>query len=121
MNRNPFSAALLVAVAPLASATTTMPEVNVTARQEFSSMHHEVELQSREKLKLAHLHKTATYRVCVDPFEGSVPLRLFVDGQQSLVDVDSCETVTGKHIDVEPAAALPGGDYLVARFKRIAE
>jgi hypothetical protein len=56
----------------------------------------------------------------VDPFRA--PYRWALRGrQQSLVDVASCETVTGRHINVEPAADLPGGDYLVARFQRIAE
>ncbi len=113
--------ASLAIMAPAAFATAALPEVTVTARQEFSSMHHEVELQSGERLQLSHLHKSASYRVCVDPFKGSVPLRLFVDGKQSLGDVASCETVTGRHINVEPAAELPGGDYLVARFQRIGE
>jgi len=111
----------LLASAPLAGATDTLPNISVTPKQEFSSMHHEIELESGEKLLLAHLHKIASYRLCVDDFKGAVPLKVMVDGTQSVVDVASCETVTGKHIRVEPAAELPGGDYLVARFSRLAE
>jgi hypothetical protein len=115
------AAALLVGIAPLATATETMPGISVTPNQEFQSMRHELKLESGEKLLLAHRHKLVTYRLCVDAFKGSVPLRVFVDGQQSEVAVASCETVTGKHIRVEPAAELPGGDYLVARVRQIGE
>jgi hypothetical protein len=113
------AAALTAGIAPVASATEAMPTITTTSQQEFSSKPHEFELQSGEKLLLSHRHKIATYRLCVDEFKGSVPLKVFVDGRQSEVAVASCETVTGKHIRVEPAAELPGGDYLVARFRSL--
>lgn len=131
MNRNYFrsicasatGAALLVGFASVTQAATTetLPSVTVTAKQEFQGLQHEFELQSGEKLLLAHRHKTATYRVCVSEFKGSVPLKVFADHKQSEVAVGTCESVAGKHIRVEPAGALPGGDYLVARFGKVAE
>jgi hypothetical protein len=114
-----IAAALAALIAPLASATEAMPTITATPKREFSSLQHEFELESGEKLLLTHRHKIATYRLCVDAFKGSVPLKVFVDGRQSEVAVASCETVTGKHIRVEPAAELPGGDYLVARFRTL--
>lgn len=131
MNRNCFKsiaasaigAALLFGFASVtqAAATETLPSVTVTAKREFQGLQHEFELQTGEKLLLAHLHKTATYRVCVGEFKGSVPLKVFADHKQSEVAVGACESVTGMHIRVEPAAALPAGDSLVARFGKVAE
>ena len=114
--------ATLVGLASIASADTeTMSSVTVTAKQEFQGLQHEFELESGEKLLLAHRHKVATYRVCVGEFEGSVPLRVFADDSQSQVAVGACESVTGKHIRVEPAVRLPGGERLVARFGEISK
>jgi hypothetical protein len=112
-----LAAVLSVWIALPASAIESMPIIIVTPKP-ASSMHHEFTLESGESLRLAHLHN-ATYRFCVNPFAGSVPIKVFADGAESTVDVGSCETVTGNHINVEPAAPLPGGDYLVARYQRI--
>ncbi len=114
-------AALLIGLSSMASAaeTETMPSVTVTARQEFQGLQSEFHLETGEKLLLAHLHKISTYRVCVGEFKGSVPLKVLVDDKQSQVAVGACESVTGKDIRVEPASALPGGDWLVARFGKV--
>ena len=114
-----IAAATLAGFAPPANAADSLPIITVTPRHEIPSMNHELRLENGESLRLAHLHRIATYRFCVDPFNGSVPLRVLVDGTESLVGVASCETVTGEHINVGPAEKLPGGDYLVARFQRV--
>ena len=116
-------AALLIGLASMASAAEneTMPSVTVSAKREFQGLQHEFHLETGEKLLLAHLHKYTTYRLCVGEFKGSVPLKVLVDDKASQVAVGACETVTGKHIRVEPAAALPGGDWLVARFGKVAK
>ena len=121
MNRNQFKSvaigATLIGLTSIASATTeTTPPITVTAKQEFQGLHHEFELENGEKLLLAHRRNVATYRVCVGEFKGSVPLKVFADDTQSQVAVGECESVTGKHVRVEPAAPLPGGEALVARF-----
>ena len=121
MNRNHLKSIAIVAtlsgLTSIASATTeTPPPITVTAKQEFQGLRHEFELETGEKLLLAHRHKVSTYRVCVGEFKGSVPLKVFADDTQSEVAVGECESVTGKHVRVEPAAPLPRGEALVARF-----
>jgi len=90
-----------------------------TPKEEFLSMQHEFQLESGEKLMLSHRHELTTYRICVDTFKGAVPLKVFTDDKASTVAVASCETVAGKHLSVEPAGELPGGEYLVGRFRKV--
>jgi hypothetical protein len=114
--------ATLIGLTSIASATTeTTSPISVTAKQEFKGLGHEFELETGEKLLLAHRHKVSTYRVCVGEFKGSVPLKVFADDTQSEVAVGECESVTGKHVRVEPAVPLPRGDALVARFGEVAK
>ncbi|MEJ0085183.1 MAG: hypothetical protein WDO72_05855 [Pseudomonadota bacterium] len=105
--------ALLLGMTPIVDAT--------TPKEEYSAMQHEFDLETGEKLLLSHRHKIASYRICVDAFQGSVPLKIFVDGKESLIPVAACETITGKHINVEAGAKLPSGEYLVARFRQLRE
>jgi hypothetical protein len=114
--------ATLIGLTSIASANTeTTSPITVTAKQEVQGLHHEFELETGEKLLLAHRHKVSTYRVCVGEFKGSVPLKVFADDTQSEVAVGECESVTGKHVRVEPAAPLPRGEALVARFGEVAK
>jgi hypothetical protein len=114
--------ATLIGLTSIASsATETMSSVTVTAKHEFQGLHHEFELETGEKLLLAHRRNVATYRLCVGEFKGSVPLKVFADDTQSQVGVGECESVTGKRVRVEPAVPLPRGEALVARFGEVAK
>lgn len=109
---------LIFGISPLAVSADRAPEKVVTPHEEFSAMQHEVNLETGERVLLAHRHKVASYRLCVDSFKDSVPLKVIVDGTDSEIAIDACGTVTGKHIEVEPGAKLPDGEYLVMRFRQ---
>lgn len=108
-----------IAAPAVAADYASTPAGKTTAKEEFLSMQHEFQLESGEKLMLSHRHEPTTYRICVDTFTGAVPLKVLTDQKESTVAVASCETVEGKHLSVEPAANLPGGEYLVGRFRKV--
>lgn len=111
----------------LGAATLAMLACNVPARASDSvldadliRMQHEAELRHGEKLLVAyHLHKEASYRFCIPEQPGDITLKVLHDGEATEVLDGTCETVTGKHIDVVADSKLPKGEALLLKFERI--
>ena len=113
----------------LGAATLAMLACNVPARASSSDstldadlirMQHEAELRHGEKLLVAyHLHKEASYRFCIPEQPGDITLKVLHDGEATEVLDGTCETVTGKHIDVVADSKLPKGEALLLKFERI--
>jgi hypothetical protein len=86
---------------------------------ELLKMQHEAELQSGEKLLIAYHHnKITNYRVCIPEQPGDIRLEVFHDGEITEVLDGTCETVSGRHIDVMAGSRIPAGDDLVLKFGR---
>lgn len=85
---------------------------------ELLRMQGEFELGNGDKVLVHAGHKPASYRVCVKDVPGVVPLKVIVDGKDSVVGDGTCENVTGKHIDVTPAVIMKGDEVLIGRFER---
>ena len=87
---------------------------------ELLKMQHEAELQSGEKLLIAyHPSKSSNYRVCIPAQPGDIRLKVIHDGEITEVLDGTCETVSGRHIDVMADSKLPAGDDLVLKFRRV--
>ena len=93
--------------------------ITVTAKQEFQGLSRMSSSWKPAKncCSLIATH-VSTYRVCVGEFKGSVPLKVFADDTQSQVAVGECESVTGKHVRVEPAAAAAAWRSARRAFRR---
>jgi len=67
---------------------------------------HETELQRGEHLTLVE-HRTSpeSYRICIRQMPGDVRLKVVHDGEVTEVLDGTCETITGRHIDVALDAA----------------
>jgi len=110
----------------LGAATLAMLTCNMPARASGSAldaemlrMQHEAELRHGEKLLIAyHLHKTASYRFCIPEQPGDITLKVLHDGEVTEVLDGTCETVTGRHIDVVADSKLPKGEALLLKFER---
>jgi hypothetical protein len=86
---------------------------------ELMRMQHEAELQHGEKLLVAHhLHKASSYRFCIPEQPGDISLKVLHDGEVTEVLDGTCETVTGKHIDVVADSKLPKGESLLLKFEK---
>ena len=86
---------------------------------ELLSMQHEAELQSGEKLVIAwHPKKESNYRVCIPEQPGDVRVRVIHDGEITEVLDGTCETISGRHIDVVADSRIPAGEELVLKFGR---
>jgi len=111
----------------LGAATLAMLACSVPARASSSAvddelirMQHEAELQHGEKLLVAyHLHKASTYRFCIPEQPGDITLKVLHDGEVTEVLDGTCETVTGKHIDVMTDSKIPKGDALMLKFEKV--
>jgi hypothetical protein len=119
---------LLRTLAPaLGAASLTMLACNAPARAsssgvdaELMRMQHEAELQHGEKLLIAyHLHKASTYRFCIPEQPGDIRLKVLHDGETMEVLDGTCETVTGKHIDVMAGSPIPKGEALQLKFRKV--
>jgi hypothetical protein len=87
---------------------------------ELMKMQHEAELQNGEKLLIAYHHARVTnYRVCIPEQPGDIRLKVIHDGEVTEVSDGSCETVSGRHIDVMADSRIPAGDDLVLKFVRV--
>jgi hypothetical protein len=86
---------------------------------ELLKMQHEAALQNGEKLLIAYHHsKVTNYRVCIPEQPGDIRLKVFHDGEVTEVQDGTCETVSGRHIDVMADSTVPAGDELVLKFAR---
>ena len=82
-------------------------------------MAHEAELASGETLLVAyHLHKVSTYRFCIPGQPGNLKLKVLHDGETTEVLDGTCETVTGRHIDVKADTRLPHGEVMALKFEK---
>ena len=82
-------------------------------------MEHEAELQHGEKLLIAsHRNKVSTYRFCIPEQPGNITLKVLHDGEATEVLDGTCETVSGKHIDVVADSKLPKGESLQLKFEK---
>ena len=87
---------------------------------ELLKMQHEAQLQNGEKLLIAYHHSRITnYRVCIPEQPGDVRLEVIHDGEVTEVLDGTCETVSGRHIDVMAGSRIPAGDDLVLKFGRV--
>jgi hypothetical protein len=87
---------------------------------ELLAMQHEAELQSGEKLLIAyHRNKESNYRVCIPEQPGDVRVKVIHDGEVTEVLDGTCETVSGRHIDVMADSKIPAGEDLVLKFGRV--
>jgi len=64
-------------------------------------------------------HKATSYRFCIPEQPGDITLKVLHDGEATEVLDGTCETVTGKHIDVVADSKLPKGEALLLKFERI--
>ena len=86
---------------------------------ELMKMQHEAELQGGQKLLIAyHRTKVSNYRVCIPEQPGDIRLKVIHDGAVTEVLDGTCETVSGRHIDVMADSRIPAGDDLVLKFGR---
>lgn len=86
---------------------------------ELLAMQHEAELQSGEKLLIAyHPRKESNYRVCIPEQPGDIRIEVIHDGESTEVRDGTCETVSGRHIDVVADSKIPAGEDLVLKFGR---
>jgi len=84
---------------------------------ELMKMQHEAVLQSNQELLIAyHLTKVSNYRVCIPEQPGDIRLKVIHDGEVTEVLDGTCETVSGRHIDVMADSKIPAGDDLVLKF-----
>ena len=81
---------------------------------------HETELQRGEHLTLVE-HRTSpeSYRICIRQMPGDVRLKVVHDGEVTEVLDGTCETITGRHIDVALDSKLPPGDELDLKFRAV--
>ena len=92
---------------------------NSTLDADMMRMEHEAELQHGEKLLIAHhLNKATSYRFCIPEQPGDITLKVLHDGEVTEVLDGTCETVTGKHIDVIADSRLPKGESLLLKFEK---
>jgi hypothetical protein len=92
---------------------------NSTLDSDLLRMQHEAELQHGEKLLIAHhLNKVASYRFCIPEQPGDLKLKVLHDGEATEVLDGTCETITGKHIDVVADSKLPKGESLLLKFEK---
>lgn len=111
----------------LGAATLAMLACNAPARAssdpvdaELMRMQHEAELQHGEKLLIAyHLHKASTYRFCIPEQPGDIKLKVLHDGEATEVLDGTCETITGKHIDLVADSPIPRGQALQLKFGKV--
>jgi hypothetical protein len=86
---------------------------------ELLAMQHEASLQAGEKLLIAyHRDRITNYRVCIPEQPGDVRIKVIHDGEVTEVLDGTCETVSGRHIDVLADSRVPAGDDLLLKFGR---
>jgi len=84
---------------------------------EMLRVQHEAELRQGEKLLVAyHREKESTWRFCIPQMPGDVKLKVLHDGEATEVLDGTCETVSGRHIDVMADSKLPKGESLQLKF-----
>jgi len=109
-------ARLLSALAALGALSLGILAIAPEAR---ASSEHETALQSGEKLLLTYnWKKVSEYRVCIPEQPGDLRLKVIHDGETTEVLDGTCETVSGRHIDVMADSKIPGGEEMVLKFKR---
>ena len=87
---------------------------------ELLRMQHEAELKQGERLLVAyHRHKESTYRFCIPEQPGDVKIKVLHDGETTEVLDGTCETVTGKHIDIMADSKIPRGEVLGLKFEKV--
>ena len=83
-------------------------------------MQHEAVLQNGERLLVAyHRDKVSTYRFCIPDQPGNIRLKVLHDGEATEVLDGTCETVSGRHIDVMADSKLPHGEALQLKFEKV--
>ena len=83
-------------------------------------MQHEAELRQGERLLVAwHRHKESTYRFCIPEQPGDIKLKVLHDGETTEVLDGTCETVTGRHIDILADSKIPRGEVLGLKFEKV--
>jgi hypothetical protein len=104
--------ALLACAAPVRASDSPIDALNLR-------MQHEAELASGEKLLVAyHVHKVSTFRFCIPEQPGNIRLKVLHDGEATEVLDGTCETVSGRHIDVVADSKLPQGELLQLKFHK---
>ena len=84
---------------------------------ELLGMQHEAALRNGEKLLLTYnLKKVSEYRVCIPAQPGDIRLKVIHDGETTEVQDGTCETVSGRHIDVMAGSKIPNGEEMVLKF-----
>jgi hypothetical protein len=87
---------------------------------ELLRMQHEAELAHGEKLLVAwHRHKVSTYRFCIPEQPGDLRLKVLHDGETTEVLDGTCETVSGRHIDIMADSKIPRGEVMALKFERV--
>lgn len=85
---------------------------------ELLGLQHEATLQSGEKLLLTYnWKKLSEYRVCIPEQPGDLRVKVIHDGETTEVLDGTCETVSGRHIDVMAESKIPAGEEMVLKFK----
>jgi len=117
---------LLTRLAPaLGAAALSMLACNAPARAdsvdaEMMHMQHEAQLRPGEKLMVAyHMHKESTVRFCIPEQPGDIRLKVLHDGATTEVVDGTCETITGRHIDLMADSKIPRGDALQLKFEKV--
>jgi len=86
---------------------------------ELLGMQHEAALQSGEKLLLTYnWKKVSNYRVCIPEQPGNLKVKVIHDGAVTEVLDGTCETVSGRHIDLVADSKIPAGEEMVLKFGR---
>src|SRR5262245_53406826 len=98
------------AIVSLAMLACSMPARATTDSVDAEMLHmqHEAQLEPGERLLVAyHRHKESTYRFCIPEQPGDIKLKVLHDGETTEVLDGTCETVTGKHIDILADSPIP--------------
>src|SRR5262245_8095023 len=86
---------------------------------ELLGMQHEATLTSGQKLLLTYnWKKVSEYRICIPEQPGDIRLKVLHDGETTEVLDGTCETVSGRHIDLVAASKIPAGEEMVLKFRR---
>jgi len=104
----------VLAIAPEARAATSDG-----VEGELLGMQHEATLESGQKLLLTYnWKKISQYRVCIPEQPGNLRVKVIHDGETTEVLDGTCETVSGRHIDVVADSKIPAGEEMVLKFGR---
>jgi len=68
---------------------------------------------------IVHAKTDKDYRICVEQGTGSVPLKVYHDGKEAMVDPGDCADFEAMELRVTPGGMLPDDYLLVGRFHEL--